>query len=100
MRLDNGISGFVSIKNLSDKTVINPEERVKVRSTLHCRIIKIQPERFSIEGICKSSALVDENNEWRPAKDDYYDQELEDKMYKKDKDKKRENQQQQYTKVN
>ncbi|XP_069160471.1 transcription elongation factor SPT6-like [Procambarus clarkii] len=29
VRLDNGISGFISIKNLSDKTVINPAERVR-----------------------------------------------------------------------
>ena len=29
-RLDNGVSGFINLKNLSDKTVTNPEERVKV----------------------------------------------------------------------
>ena len=48
--------------------------------------------------ICKSSALLDEGGEWKPAKDDYYDQELEDKMLRKDKDKKAANQAQQYTK--
>ena len=36
--------------------------------------------------------------EWKPTKDDYYDQELEDKMLRKDKDKKAQNQAQQYTK--
>ena len=29
-RLDNGVSGFISLKNLSDKHVTNPEERVQV----------------------------------------------------------------------
>ena len=29
-RLDNGCSGFIHIKNLSDKKVIDPLERVKV----------------------------------------------------------------------
>ena len=47
IRLDNGINGFINLKNLSDKTVINPEERVKVKSTLHCRIIKIQVRSLS-----------------------------------------------------
>jgi S1 RNA binding domain len=29
IRLDNGVTGFVAIKNLSDSMVINPAERVK-----------------------------------------------------------------------
>ena len=40
-RLDNGILGFIQLRNLSDKPVVNPEERVRVKSTIHCRIIKI-----------------------------------------------------------
>ena len=41
IRLDNGILGFIQLRNLSDKPVVNPEERVRVKSTIHCRIIKI-----------------------------------------------------------
>ena len=37
IRLDNGVSGFIPIKNLSDKTVMNPEERVKRNMTINCR---------------------------------------------------------------
>merc|ERR1719410_455411 len=98
IRLDNGILGFIQLRNLSDKPVVNPEERVRVKSTIHCRIIKIVPEFYKVDCICKSSALLDEGGEWKPAKDDYYDQELEDKMLRKDKDKKAANQAQQYTK--
>lgn len=29
-RLDNGVSGFIHTKNISDKNIKNPEERVKV----------------------------------------------------------------------
>jgi transcription elongation factor SPT6 len=29
IRLDNGVSGFIPIKNLSDSPVINPAERVQ-----------------------------------------------------------------------
>ena len=36
-RLDNGCSGFIHIKNLSDKKVIDPLDRVKVMK-LACQI--------------------------------------------------------------
>ena len=29
-QLENGLSGFIHVKNLSDKQVNNPEERVQV----------------------------------------------------------------------
>lgn len=29
-RLDNGVMGFIHLKNLSDRPVTNPEERVRV----------------------------------------------------------------------
>ena len=32
-RLDNGITGFIALKNLSDRPVRNPEERVKAGFT-------------------------------------------------------------------
>ncbi|MCL4132324.1 UNVERIFIED_CONTAM: hypothetical protein GTU68_012793, partial [Idotea baltica] len=72
-RLDNGISGFIHIKNLSDKTVTNPSERVKRNGLIHCRIIKIDPEKFSVELSSRTSDLQDVDNKWRPPKDSYYD---------------------------
>lgn len=78
LRLDNGISGYIHIKNLSDKHVSNPEERVGIDQLIHCRVIKIDVERFSVDCTSKSSDLADKNHEWRPAKDPYYDQEAED----------------------
>ena len=69
IRLDNGVSGFIPIKNLSDSAVINPEERVQRNQSIYCRIVKINPEKFSIDAICKSSSLEDKENEWKPRKD-------------------------------
>lgn len=65
LRMDNGISGYIHIKNLSDKHVTNPEERVRVGNRIHCRLIKIETERFSVEATSKSSDLADKNQEWR-----------------------------------
>lgn len=72
-RLDNGISGFINIKNLSDKTVTNPSERVKRNGIIHCRIIKIDPEKFSVELTSRTSDLQDVDNKWKAPKDSYYD---------------------------
>nr|XP_023025243.1 transcription elongation factor SPT6 isoform X1 [Leptinotarsa decemlineata]XP_023025244.1 transcription elongation factor SPT6 isoform X2 [Leptinotarsa decemlineata] len=79
LRLDNGVLGYIYIKNISDKPVSNPEERVKVGQLIHCRIQKIDVERFSVDCTSKSSDLLDKNHEWRPPRDPYYDQEQEDK---------------------
>ncbi|XP_023245993.1 transcription elongation factor SPT6 isoform X2 [Copidosoma floridanum] len=79
LRLDNGVSGYIHIKNLSDKHVTNPEERVRIGNRIYCRIVKIEPERFGVEATSKSSDLADKNNDWRPQKDPYYDAEVEAK---------------------
>jgi len=45
-RLDNAVSGFIPLKNLSDKHVTNPEERVQVSKSntlLQCTRVKIPP---------------------------------------------------------
>jgi len=39
LRLDNGLSGYIHIKNLSDSHVKNPEEHVKQGQAIHVRII-------------------------------------------------------------
>ncbi|XP_038670173.1 transcription elongation factor SPT6 [Scyliorhinus canicula] len=72
-RLDNNVSGFIPTKFLSDKNVKHPEERVKIGMTVHCRIMKIDIEKFSVDLTCRTSDLMDKNNEWKLTKDTYYD---------------------------
>ncbi|CAD7091358.1 unnamed protein product [Hermetia illucens] len=98
LRLDNGLSGFIHIKNLSDKHVRNPEERVQIGQAIHVRITKIDVERFSVDCSSKSSDLMDKNHEWRPRKDNFYDQEQEDKDNRKEDDSKKTKARQQYVK--
>lgn len=86
VRLDNSIAGFIPTKMISDKHVSNPEDRVKVSMTLHARITKIDIERFAVDLTCRSSDLLDKNNEWRPPKDVYYDYEAEEKDTKTEED--------------
>uniref|UniRef100_A0A674GYP5 Transcription elongation factor SPT6 n=1 Tax=Taeniopygia guttata TaxID=59729 RepID=A0A674GYP5_TAEGU len=64
-RLDNGVAGFIPTKFLSDKVVKRPEERVKVGMTVHCRIMKIDIEKFGADLTCRTSDLMDKNNEWK-----------------------------------
>ncbi|GIX89469.1 transcription elongation factor SPT6 [Caerostris darwini] len=82
VRLDNGISGFIPTKMLSDKHVNNPEDRVKIGMTMHARVTKIDIERFATDLTSRSSDLADRNNEWRPPKDQYFDYEAEEKDMK------------------
>nr|XP_033334830.1 transcription elongation factor SPT6-like [Megalopta genalis] len=98
LRLDNGISGYIHIKNLSDKHVNNPEERVHVGQVIHCRIIKIEVERFGVECTSKTSDLADKNRDWRPQKDVYYDTEAEERDRKVEDDAKKAQQRQTYVK--
>ncbi|XP_026680189.1 transcription elongation factor SPT6 [Diaphorina citri] len=67
IRLDNGITGYIHIKKLSDSEVTNPEDRVTRGQTIHCRIIKIDTERFYVEATSRTSDLNDTNQEWSHA---------------------------------
>lgn len=96
--LDNGLTGFIHLKNLSDKHVTNPEERVQIGQAIHCRVTKIDIERFSVECSSKSSDLADKKHEWRPKKDNYYDQDNEDKELRKEDESKKQSARQQYIK--
>ncbi|XP_038220585.1 transcription elongation factor SPT6 isoform X2 [Zerene cesonia] len=98
IRLDNGLSGYIHIKNLSDRHVTDPTERVRIGQTIHCRVLKIDVERFSVDCSSKSSDLLDKNNEWRPNKDPYYDQDSEEKDIRKDKESKQTKERMQYVK--
>ncbi|KAA0186889.1 hypothetical protein HAZT_HAZT009216 [Hyalella azteca] len=79
VKIDNNIMGFINIKNLSDKPVNNPAERVKKFGLIHARITKIDPERFSVDLTSRTSDLQDKDGTWKPPKDHYYDAEAEEK---------------------
>ncbi|XP_076452893.1 transcription elongation factor SPT6-like [Babylonia areolata] len=97
-RLDNGVSGFIHIKNLSDKQVTNPEARVQHGMTIHARIIKIDIDRYQVELTSKTSDLVDADAHWKPQKDLYYDFEYEKSLEDKEQEKKKQQARQTYIK--
>lgn len=65
VRLENNLNGFIHTKNISDKEVRNPEDRVKIGMTLHARILKIDIDRFQVDLTCKTSDLVDKEDKLR-----------------------------------
>lgn len=73
-RLDNGLFGFVPTKNISDKEITDPSERVAVGQTVHARVTKIDTDKFSCDLTCRTSQLIDEIGELKPTKDEYYDE--------------------------
>uniref|UniRef100_A0A8C6V810 Transcription elongation factor SPT6 n=1 Tax=Naja naja TaxID=35670 RepID=A0A8C6V810_NAJNA len=97
-RLDNGVTGFIPTKFLSDKVVKRPEERVKVGMTVHCRIMKIDIEKFSADLTCRTSDLMDRSNEWKLPKDAHYDFADEAADHKQDEELKRKQQRTTYIK--
>nr|XP_027201261.1 transcription elongation factor SPT6-like [Dermatophagoides pteronyssinus] len=99
VRLDNGLTGIIPLKYLSDKDVTDPLTRVKVGMTINCRILKIIIERFSLELTCRTSDLIDSNNRFKPNKDNYYDFDSEEYDIRLEEDgKKRKNHQRTYMK--
>lgn len=72
VRLDNGINGFIKTDKLSDKAVTDPSERVQPGMTIHARVLRITPEKFSVDLTCRSSDLNDVGFEYRPTKDEFY----------------------------
>ncbi|ESO97932.1 hypothetical protein LOTGIDRAFT_103494 [Lottia gigantea] len=97
-RLDNSVTGFIPTKMISDKRVTNPEERVQPGMTIHCRITKIDIERFQVDLTCKSSDLADKDGNWKPKKDLYYDFDLEKDQSEKEEEKKKQKARQTYIK--
>ena len=86
------------MKCLSDSEVTNPEERVRPGQTIHCRVTKIDVERFSVAATSKSSDLMDKNGEWRPPKDPYYDAPAEENVMRAEEEAKKLKHRQSYTK--
>ncbi|KAJ1367194.1 hypothetical protein KIN20_028058 [Parelaphostrongylus tenuis] len=83
VRLDNGVCGFIPNKMISDKpeSFRNPLERVKVNQPIYCRIIKLEPEKFSCLLSCRTSDL---NKETRVDHDRYWDYEAAKEDIEKD----------------
>jgi len=97
--LDNGCNGFIPLKLLSDSLVTNPEDRIKVGMTVHARITRIDPDRFSVELTCRTSDLRDTNDKWKPSRDEYFDYKAQDEdQFKLDEKKRKEEHRQTYTK--
>ncbi len=71
--LDNGCSGFLSLKFLSDSRVENPDERIKDGMTINARITRIDPEKFSVDLTSRTSDLRDSRGVYRPQKDEFFD---------------------------
>ncbi|GMR43278.1 hypothetical protein PMAYCL1PPCAC_13473 [Pristionchus mayeri] len=75
LRLDNGLTGFISNKNISDNpTFKSPAERVKLRQVIHARVLKVDPDRWSMDLTCKSSDL--RRDDWSE-KDNHWDDDTE-----------------------
>lgn len=72
-RLENGLSGFILTRNISDKSVNAPEERVHIGMTIHCRILRVNLDKFSVDLTCRSSDLTDREGKFSLPKDTYYD---------------------------
>lgn len=60
--------------------------------TVHCRIMKIDIEKFSADLTCRTSDLMDRNNEWKLPKDTYYDFDAEAADHKQEEDMKQKQQ--------
>lgn len=60
--------------------------------TVHCRIMKIDIEKFGADLTCRTSDLMDKNNEWKLPKDTYYDFDSEAADHKQEEDMKRKQQ--------
>lgn len=98
LKLENGLSGFISNENLSDKLVTHPGDRVKIGMPLYCRIIRINPQRFGVDLSCRSSVLKDEGGAFKPPLDQYFDYDSERSDARREKSSLEKKQKQQYVK--
>lgn len=65
---------------------------LQVGMTVHCRIMKIDIEKFSVDLTCRTSDLMDKANEWKLPKDSYYDFDTESEDQKQDEELKKKQQ--------
>ncbi|VDK59438.1 unnamed protein product [Gongylonema pulchrum] len=74
VRFDSGITGFIPNKYLSDRpdSFVDPGERVRRNQPVYCRILELDPDKFSATCSCRSSdlrGLQPQNSEY----DRYFD---------------------------
>ena len=98
MKLDNGVIGSIETSKISDKEIKNPEERVQIGMAIHARILRINVERFFVNLTCRSSDLLDQNHDYKPAKDYFYDVETERADREADEESKKKKKRQSYIK--
>lgn len=65
---------------------------LQVGMTVHCRIMKIDIEKFSVDLTCRTSDLMDKANEWKLPKDSYYDFDTESEDQKQEEELKKKQQ--------
>ncbi|KAH7639804.1 transcription elongation factor spt6-like protein [Dermatophagoides farinae] len=81
--LENDLTGIIWLEFLSDNHVIDPLTRVKADKLIHCRILKLDMERFSLELTCRTSDLNNVDNRFKLVKDNHYDFDEENCDFKK-----------------
>ena len=54
------------------------EERIEIGMTIHCRILKVNLEKFSVDLTSRSSDLADREKKFTIPKDTYYDYQQEE----------------------
>ena len=64
VQLDNGVRGFIALRDLSDKEVKDPSDRVKRGMTIHARIQRIDIVNFKVMLSSKTSDLMNEEGKW------------------------------------
>jgi len=84
VRLENGISGFIFLGELSDSPILRPDDRVKIRQNIYVRITKINAESGRVHCTSRTSALRDIDGVYRQQKDEFYDQDAEKKDQEKE----------------
>ncbi|ESO02028.1 hypothetical protein HELRODRAFT_161252 [Helobdella robusta] len=86
-KLDNGVSGFIPIRSISNRHVSDLSDRFKRNTMINCRVSKIIVEKFQAE---LTTDLTDLGHKWRLPYDLFYDKAAE-KDDQKEIDKKRNN---------
>lgn len=82
----------VSLSSVLCLTMAGSGVRLQVGMTVHCRIMKIDIEKFSVDLTCRTSDLMDKANEWKLPKDSYYDFDTETEDQKQDEELKKKQQ--------
>ncbi|CAG0916226.1 unnamed protein product, partial [Notodromas monacha] len=81
LRMENGIPGFIPLNKISNSTVMDPWERVRIGQVVLVRVLKIDIERISLD--CSSSSDTLSDLSWLRSRDKYYDYSLDEEEQEK-----------------